>query len=513
MKVLIADDEAEVLKGLKHIIDWHSLGFTICGEASSGSETLQKIQILKPDLVLLDIRMPKITGLEIIQRSRDFHYQGHFIILSGYSDFSYAQTAVRLNVDNYLVKPVDEEELAAAVIKVRTSILEQQKKDNAFLQYRESARNTILINLILGQADAFSYDLSDLHLIADEYMLVLYERYNQSVFQEFWNFADLLRVGNQDYSSFEYISHDNHEFILLKGSNAIKHFHHLLDHYNNGPEAGSPLDSLFLIYGRTVSYVDELKNSYMDTLRLLQRRFFCEERQHILSYHDLPGEDELCSISNQTLSKYPSCISGYIQSHNRSMLAETLMELEKTLYYSSDDVTALKHILIDLFLQVKQIVSQTYPTENIPFPGNSTILEFIMSRFYLYEIIQFFSEQFEMCVKAIGSQDSTDIMDDVIYYIRHNYAESLRLESIAPLFGYNSSYLGKIFTRKVGENFNAYLDRVRIENAQRLLLENHYKTYEVSEKVGYKNADYFYKKFRKYTGMTPSEYKKSTPAE
>lgn len=508
MKVLIADDEAEVLKGLKHIINWEALGCTICGEAVNGTDALKKIQILKPDIVLLDIRMPGLTGLEIIQQARDFQFPGRFIILSGYSDFTYAQSAVKLGVDNYLVKPVDEDELAEAVTKVRNSMEKSNKKEQILHQYRENARDTIILNLITEKANPFSFDLADLHLLTDQYMVILYEHYNQNSFDELWDFADLLRVGNQNHTSFEHITIEKHEVILLKGSNSIERFYRLLDHYNNGLQKGSPLDSLFLIYGRPVEYINELGLSYQDTLMLLKRRFFCEESQHVLGYQDLPPASRLTG-SIEKLKTYPRTIAGYIQAHNRSALAETLMDLEKVLYYSNDNVAKLKRELIDIFLQVKHIVHFAYPASDIPFPSNTRIMEFIMSKYYLYEIIHFFSEQFEMSLKAIGCSNSEDIMDDVLYYINHNFSENLRLESIAPLFGYNSSYLGKVFTRKVGENFNAYLDRVRIQKAKELLASNHYKVYEISEKVGYSNADYFHKKFKKYTNTTPAEYRKS----
>ena len=131
MKVLIADDEAVVLEGLKYIIDWDELGFSICSQASNGEETLNKILNLCPDLVLLDIRMPRMTGIEIIRTARENGFSGHFIILSGYSDFTYAQTAIRYGVDFYLTKPIDEDELISAVTSVRNSIeSERREKDN-----------------------------------------------------------------------------------------------------------------------------------------------------------------------------------------------------------------------------------------------------------------------------------------------------------------------------------------------------------------------------------------------
>ena len=104
------------------------------------------------------------------------------------------------------------------------------------------------------------------------------------------------------------------------------------------------------------------------------------------------------------------------------------------------------------------------------------------------------------------SRDS--ILDDILYYIDSNYHNNIKLETIAPLFGYNSAYLGKLFTKAIGENFNSYVDSRRIEHSKKLLAQQNIKVYEVAERVGYKNVDYFHKKFKKYVGISPSEYRK-----
>lgn len=114
-----------------------------------------------------------------------------------------------------------------------------------------------------------------------------------------------------------------------------------------------------------------------------------------------------------------------------------------------------------------------------------------------------------MCMNAVGSPSSETIMDDILHYINHNYRDNLKLETIAPLFGYNSAYLGKIFTKKVGESFNSYLDWVRIDQSKVLLRDPELKVYEISDRIGYKNVDYFHKKFKKYVGISPAEYRKT----
>ncbi len=111
-------------------------------------------------------------------------------------------------------------------------------------------------------------------------------------------------------------------------------------------------------------------------------------------------------------------------------------------------------------------------------------------------------------MNSIGNSSRDSILDDIIFYIDHNYQTNIKLETIAPLFGYNSAYLGKIFSKTVGENFNNYVDSIRIKHAKQLIIENKLKVYEISEAVGYKNVDYFHKKFKKYVGQSPAEYRK-----
>ena len=118
----IADDEIAIRNGLKCIIDWESLGFSLCGEAGNGEDALRDITQLSPDLVLMDIRMPRMSGLDTVRSLRAEGFHGHIIILSGYSDFKYAQEAIRSGVDFYLTKPIDADELYDAIVHVREQL-------------------------------------------------------------------------------------------------------------------------------------------------------------------------------------------------------------------------------------------------------------------------------------------------------------------------------------------------------------------------------------------------------
>lgn len=509
LKVFIADDEELIREGLKFVIDWKEFGFSICGEASDGEDALKCILEYQPDLVLLDIRMPNLLGTEIVQLAKEQNFKGHFIILSGYSDFKYAQVAMRYGVDYYLIKPIDEDELYQALSEVKNALLLERQKADTMNQYREKAKYTILRDILLNTNKLYNIDLTEINLTASVYQVVIYENYNRVAFNANYSFSDLLKVTNQGNNSFEFINLHQKDVILLKGDYAITRLQNILNHYEDRPQTGSPLDSLFISYGRPVNKQEDIHYSYEDAINLLNRRFFCDQNQHTIGYEELPNFDEnKYMISSKESGRYCETLSNVIQSFNRNILADILYSLEKNLYQSQADISQIKLFLADIYLQIKQNIHHIYSTVDIPFPTNAWVIDYIESRYYLYEIILFFTEQFEMIMNAIGQSTNNSVWDDIIQYINHNYQENLKLESIAPLFGYNCSYFGKIFNKKIGENFNSYLDRVRINNSKKFLLNNNLKVYEVAEKVGYKNVDYFHKKFKKYVGESPAEYRK-----
>lgn len=514
--VFITDDEISIREGLRCIIDWEELGYTICGEAANGSDALSEILAKQPDLVLLDIRMPKMHGIDVVIAAREQGFTGKFILLSGYSDFGYAQTAIRYGVDFYITKPIDEDELTQAITKVR-NVLDQEKKKARYVnQYKQRAKNVIIQELLLntcseGESALSPEDLKQLCLAADIYQVVIYENFNVKISDLAYDFADLLKITNKGNQTFDYIKMNALDIILLKGEYALKKYQDFLAHYEkNAPQKGSPLDSLFLANGRPVTNYKDISCSYKDALSLINRRFFCMQEQHTLGYEELPNMLEKArELSPELMQEYAVRLTDHLQTFNRKKVAETLFELNEYLYKVKDSIPAIKLFLVDLYLQIKEKLTRLYATIDIPFPTNSAIIELIDKKYYLYEIIRYFSEQFELIMNATGNSSRDSIIDDIIYYIDHNFQNNIKLESIAPLFGYNSAYLGKIFRKTVGVNFNSYVDYIRINHSKELLLQNKMKVYEISELIGYKNVDYFHKKFKKYVGISPAEFRKS----
>ncbi len=514
-KVLIADDEEFIRNGLRYIMDWEEEGFEICGDASNGEAALQMIEQLQPDLVLMDIRMPKITGLEVVKACSEKELPCRFIIISGFSDFKYAQEAIRYGVENYLTKPIDDDELLNSVRQTKLALDEEHRNVNRMEAIRQKAKDVILHDIFTGSPDVDALlnqeEILSLELNADVYQVVIYESFNHTKDIPDYSFADLLRVTNRGEHTFNYFEENQQQVILLKGDYALSRFRDFLQHYQDGnsPQKDSPLDSLFLAYGRPVHSLAEVSLSYQEARTLIQRRFFCIQGQHTLGYDELPDLNNHTNVlTPEYMQSTASYLVGYLQTFNRNNVAKTLYQLEEYLYNVSNDIGEVKLFLTDLYLQIKERICVLYPNSAIPFSGNATVINTIDQMYYMYQIIQFLSEQFEMIMNATGNPSRSNIIDDILYYIDHNYQNNIKLETIAPLFGYNSAYLGKIFNKTVGENFNSYIDHVRIEHSKEMLLNNSYKVYEIAEKVGYRNVDYFHKKFRKYVGESPAEYRK-----
>lgn len=507
--VYIADDEANIREGMKCIIDWETLGFSICGESGNGEDALKDILLLNPSLVLLDMRMPKLFGLDVIEQAKAKGYAGIFIILSGYSDFKYAQTAMKFGVKYYLTKPIDEDELLKVVKEVHNTICTERQKKESNAYFRRKSKKEILQDIVTGKADIELLNPAELNLEADIFQMVMYENFRIGETDLPYQFADMFMVADSGTNSFEHFVIKEKNVLLLKGTFAIEKFNRFLKHYEAAPQKGSPLDTLFLSYGCTVSDIRELKNSYEQAKQLLDRRFFCKKGQHVLGYTNLPKAQEKKESLDASLTKeYTAKLTDYLQTFNRRKVQETLEELENYLYRAESDIAAIKLFTADLYLQIKDTISHRYNTEDIPFDSNPDIIAFISGRHYLYEIIDYLKKQFEEVMNSIGNSSRDSVLDDILYYIEHNYSSNIKLEGIAALFGYNSSYLGKVFNKSVGESFNSYVDQVRIRHAINLLTENKHKVYEIAEMVGYKNVDYFHKKFKKYVGESPAEYRK-----
>lgn len=377
--------------------------------------------------------------------------------------------------------------------------------------YRRKARGVIVGEILQGMTPVSEQILSDLHIDGDIYQVVICEKYNSTTQEARYHLGDILRLANQDHQFYDDVVIEDAEVFLLKGSYAIGKFNALLQQYEKEKVAQkwSPLDDFFIACGRCVYTAEAAAQSYRDACSLLARRFFCDRGEHIISRETFPDfENALAPMGSGLLGSYTAALLNSIQTFSRSGIVAALNRLRETLCRASDPTADIKLFLIDLYLCIREKMSRLYPNTHIPFAGHGELIHFVQTRHYLYEILQYFTEQLESMMSAIAHSSRESVLDDILHYIEHNYADNITLENIAPLFGYNSSYLGRIFSKKMGETFNSYVAHVRIEHSKQMLQQEDAKIYVIAERVGYRNPDYFHIKFKKYVGMSPAEYRK-----
>ena len=148
-KVMLVDDERLILQGVLNIIDWEKLGMEVIHMAENGKEALDKYKENPVDIIITDINMPVITGLELIMKIKEINKRAKFIVLSGYDEFSYARTAMKYGVENYILKPINEEELEAALIDINKKIKDEKEEENIILE-----KNSIIMKLLNGNVDS-----------------------------------------------------------------------------------------------------------------------------------------------------------------------------------------------------------------------------------------------------------------------------------------------------------------------------------------------------------------------
>ena len=220
------------------------------------------------------------------------------------------------------------------------------------------------------------------------------------------------------------------------------------------------------------------------------------------------NENDVPVFTLEHAHEYCENFCSYLQSFNRDTLQDTLLKLHMELNPTDIPQYESKLMLLEILLDIKQTLMCRYSATAIPFLDNYTIIKTILHAEFLHEIMDFYEDQFEMIMSYLSSSSNGKVVYDILHYINHNYHDNIQLSTLATLFGYNSSYLGKLFLKRIGTPFNAYLDYVRISRSKALLLQQDLKVYAIAEQVGYKNVDYFHQKFKINTGMTPLEFRK-----
>ncbi|UPK41494.1 response regulator transcription factor [Paenibacillus pabuli] len=509
-KVLLIDDEPWALEGLQLWIPWENLGFEVCGLAGNGAEGLKQLEELKPDLVMVDIRMPVMDGLEMIEEwRRRGGWSTKFIILTGYSDFEFARKALKFKVSGYLLKPLEEEQAESEVRRMGLELIKEQEQlyiGQIALREQEmlTMKEALLGKVLSGEGAELMESLS---------------RSAQA-----WNVC-LVQVSEVEYGRWsslaaEALNGPNVIYIIRMRNDLVSI---VFGDVSPDPQATSgklrkQLEALarrlagfrtYMAIGSTESSLNSISISRITAEEALLHAFYEVERNSIMEYvllqnHVFQRHYNQVELSERVLgafqlidyTAYRSAVEFIEQSFRETRVHPD--EARKFVIYLLHEIRAY------MGTQMEEDERHSYRLFEIP-DLDEALLTFD-------DLIEMLHSCGKVCFEFLFKENTFEahgIVQDINDYIHAHFREGLTIKLLAERFFLHPAYLGQLLKRKNGISFNEMLHDLRIEEACRLLQKNQYKNIEISERVGYASYHHFLKQFEKRMNMSPNEYKKT----
>lgn len=520
-QVLIVDDEPIVKIALRSMLDWSTLGFHICATASNGQEALEMAEKYRPDLIICDLKMPVMDGIELIRTAKDRKMDCEFLVISNYEDFNYVRTALVLGASDYILKvSISPEELTSQLQKIREK-LELKKKAQ-----QQTQADTIEESLIhQGRHAAWreffthkSYPLSDLLSITgtDTSSLgslalceISFDWYDQQM--ETLPSTELIRSTLKNA-----LEHFNRRrIIFFSSSNTLIVIpeEELNAHQNTIAGLAARIEQLFryymplspaILYQDGIANLEEARKIYHRFQDLLELNFY-----HTFGLTDAAGLDTTSTIP---AISYKDLAADILALPKETCLDSALERVSEILNACSQ-----KNVLPSRVIQyfVRFLDELGYHISGVSIASHDQIVERIECirnavsqeelSLHLEQALTTFFRPTDTSA-AQTEQYSSEVLQ-AISYIRENYSRKISLASVAEHVGLSSGYLCRIFKEETGVSINAYINNLRMTHAGELLADKNSYIKEVAISVGFEDQLYFSRLFKRYYGVTPSEYR------
>ena len=522
--ILIVDDEFLVRLGLKTTIDWEVNGYKVVGEASNGKEALEMVQSSMPDIVLVDIKMPLMDGLEFITEARKISKDISFIILSNYDNFQYAKLAMKLGVSQYLLKSeINDDTLLATLESVCTERRSRHTRDQDDHQAKKAYLSNNLSKTQINECIPIS------RMDAPPEGLFRAESY---VVMKYFCSIDLPNEQSIDMLSKTMISLIEDEFSGVVYSEVIYQMHYYITLIcpADGYLEKSYVEKSVSI-GRKIKYYFSVsleggisRNGNAENLPQLLRQaewarqqcFFRRTREKRTSDIRCSGESTFV-VYEEGFQKSPkkeerphvssSKILGYLTENNSGELKNYIHDIFFRIKKQSS-YTVVQHVFIDFLSIAKSSLEKLNITAAESFSAkldydNWNILTSVEeTEVYIYDI---FEGILGFMSKGISGYSAS--VKKAIAYVEENYASNITLEDVSHHGEISRSYLSMLFKQETGINFVTYLNQYRIEKGKKLLTDTNLKIYEIAEEIGFGSPYYFSKVFKELTGIQCKEYR------
>ncbi|MBE9913150.1 response regulator [Paenibacillus donghaensis] len=516
-KTLIVDDEILDLEGMRTFIPWNELGMEVVGAVNNGFEAMNVMEREKIDVLVTDVHMPSMTGLELVKKAKELYGRIKVIFVSGYQDFNYVKQALSLNAYSYVLKPMDDMELIEALKKVVKELDLEKQRERTEQAYRQIAKNEYLLLLLEG-------------IISEETASILLENYGLKhvnwpiraaaleIDDWAWKLDPLPEHLKQDWinrfyesaqtvfkaEGIEHICRTSKQRIFL-----------LIENGMNEQNLESVIQRLHELHpfsvtvglGCKADHLLKLRESYSEALTALEYKLIVGKGKVIdHSRLEFEGETEtqttelpleplvnavlhydLVKISDEVDQLFTVAAGMRSKVQIQFFVLDIWMRLEGQLKSISDNMfQALQHDGLskpDIMLQYETL---------------DDIRSWLRYRlFSAAEIIQ-----------NKKQKKSAKIVEEMIRYVKQQIHDNITLKEVADHLSFSPNYLGMLFKEVTGTNFSEYVIQMRMEKAGELLKDPRIKIYEVADRVGYRYMPYFSRQFKEVFGMTPGEFRR-----
>lgn len=529
-KVILVDDEEDVRQAIAEKLDWPSLGFEVSGEASNGEEALELCEALEPDVVLTDIRMPFMDGLEFCKRLKQVHPGVKILIFSGYDDFEYAKQAIQLEVEEYILKPIDADELAAVFSRMKNVLDKEilQKRDVQRLRayYEQSLpmmRQQFITSLLESgmETELLEWGIEEYGIQKSScgYCVALIkvaeEKEARSSIQDTGH-AQYMRLSAQEIIKETIGGELDIQIVSLPDSIAVlitlkpnQDAKSIASRLNILLPVSKKLLNLTLCIGLGKVYpsLEEISESAREASDALQYRRMMETGQCIYIGDIEPGSP----IYTGGESRQIDTIVRKIKIGTEEELEDSIFSLLRHIKQSGLGMAQYRLFVLEITAELMRL-ARAYRLDET---GDETLDELLARSVSRFDDLDSLGKwMLELCkrlhslIRRERKDSGRRTIEKAIEHINLNYNDcNLSVDSMSGVLNLSPAYFSTLFKKETGHGFVGYLTRLRMEKALEYLNTTDDKTYVIAEKVGYSDPNYFSYVFKRQYGVSPSKYR------
>ena len=518
-KVFFVEDEIITREGIRDNVDWRASGFEFCGEASDGELALSLLHAAQPDVLITDIKMPFMDGLQLSKIVRERMPWVKIIILSGHDEFEYAQKAISLGITDYLLKPVTVHKLQTVLQKLNVQLDQERKEQENLKRLQEQIednramlRERLLFKLMVGSvspADAVEKgQMLGLDLIARHYLVVILklelgdrtEQYDHDEYQQVQQVLTGLAEKNPDIFV---LKRDWGDMILIMKGSTPEYLEEerdlLLEEISQA--VTKTRYRLSIGMGASKERIADICQSFVDALVHLQNPVHAGRA----GLNQFVEQRELLKLDKRVIENYLHCgskaeferfFSAYVGPLSETALRSALIK---------------NYVFVDVMLATAKLVDELGGEVDKVIPEVNSI-ETILSN--VQSVEQLREQVYNMISIGLAYRDShpsrqhMHLIRQAKEYIEHQYADpDLSLNEVAAQANLSASHFSSVFSQETDQTFKEYLTEIRINKAKELLRMTTLRSADIAYQVGYNDPHYFSSVFKRNTGLSPIEFR------